>query len=177
MAKGRGTVLALPDGNPERLEGGYKNELLRYGDVVLRLTRAPLESVEWEHRLLESLPPPAVAPFAGPAEWEDGRSASLFPYVPGGPLDRDDPAQRAQLARWLASLHRVPWEGGQRPGSSSWLDRDLVRNAWWDWELVEKPPVLVRAYERVAAFLADPPPLRVGVVHGDVYRGNVRVDA
>jgi hypothetical protein len=55
MAKGRGTVLSLPDGSPERLDGGYKNELLRYGDVDLRLTRAPIESVEWEHRLLESI--------------------------------------------------------------------------------------------------------------------------
>jgi Ser/Thr protein kinase RdoA (MazF antagonist) len=176
MAKGRGTVLPLPDGNPQRLEGGYKNELLRYGDVVLRLTRAPLESVAWEHALLGSLPPPAVAPLADPVEQEDGRVASVFPYVPGGPLDRDDPAQRGQLARWLADLHRTGWDGGQRPGASSWLERDLVRNAWWDWELVDKPPALVRAYEQVRAFLADPPPLRLGVVHGDVARANVRVD-
>lgn len=161
----------------ERLEGGYKNELWRHGDVVLRLTRAPLESVAWEHRLLATLPPPAVAPLADPELQADGRVASRFPYVPGGPLDRDDPAQRGQVAHWLARLHRARWDGGQRPGASSWLDRDLVRNAWWDWELVEKPPELVRAYERVTAFLADPPPLQVGVVHGDVYRGNMRVDA
>jgi aminoglycoside phosphotransferase (APT) family kinase protein len=96
--------------------------------------------------------------------------------VPGGPLDRDDAGQREQLAAWLAGLHRMDWDGGQRPGASSWLDRDVVRNAWWDWEIVDKPPVLVAAYERVTAFLADPPPLAVGVVHGDVYRGNTRVD-
>jgi len=175
MAKGRGTVLPLPDGIPERLDGGYKNELLRYGDVVLRLESSTLESVEWEHRLLAALPPPAVAPLAGPVEWEDGRIASLLPYVPGRALDRDAPAEREQLATWLAGLHRAAWDGGQRPGASSWLDRDLVRNDWWDWAIVDKAPVLVDAYERVTAFLADPPPLAVGVVHGDVYRGNVRV--
>jgi Ser/Thr protein kinase RdoA (MazF antagonist) len=76
----------------------------------------------------------------------------------------------------LARIHRTDWGGGQRPGAASWLERDLVRNAWWDWELVDKPRVLVTAYERVRDFLADPPPLRLGVVHGDVYRGNVRVE-
>jgi len=160
----------------ERLEGGYKNDVVRDGDVVVRLTRAPLESVAWEHRLLGTLPPPAVAPLADPEPRAGGRVASRFPYVEGGPLDRDDPAQREQVAGWLAALHRTRWEGGQRPGAAAWPERDLVRNAWWDWEIVEKPTSLARAYERVVAFLADPPPLRVGIVHGDVYRGNMRVD-
>jgi Ser/Thr protein kinase RdoA (MazF antagonist) len=178
MAKGRGTVLPLPDGIPERLEGGYKNELLRYGDVVLRLERSTLERVGWEHDLLRWLDlPEVVAPLAGPELWEDGRIASLFPYIRGTILDRDDPEQRHRLARLLAALHRrgLAWEGGQRPGASSWPERDLVRNDWWDWTVVEHPPVLVRAYEEMTAFLLDPPQLTTGIVHGDVYRGNLRV--
>jgi Ser/Thr protein kinase RdoA (MazF antagonist) len=76
MANGPGRVFPLPDITPLRLEGGYKNELLRYGDVV---------------------------------------------------------------------------------------------------SLVEKPSVLVRAYEAVLDWLFDPPALVLGAVHGDAYRGNLLV--
>jgi Ser/Thr protein kinase RdoA (MazF antagonist) len=180
VATGRRTVLPLPDGSPERLTGGYKNELLRYGDVVLRLEKTTLESARWEHRLLRTLAPQlpeVVAPIAGPTLWDDGRVASLWPFVAGGDLDRDDPRQRRDLADTLARLHRAGLgpECGQRPGAASWDERDLVRNAWWDWELVEKPGVLVDAYDELVAYLADPPDLVAAVVHGDVYRGNVRV--
>jgi Ser/Thr protein kinase RdoA (MazF antagonist) len=154
--------------------------LLRYGDVVLRLERSTLESVQWEHELLHFLArkvPEVVAPVAGPVLWEHGRVASVFPFVPGRALDREDARQRHELADVLARLHRagLRWTGGQRPGAASWADRDLVRNAWWDWTIVEKQPRLERAYDDVAALLADPPPLASGVVHGDVYRGNLRV--
>lgn len=182
MAKGRGTVLRLPDGSPERLAGGYKNELLRYGDRVLRLEATTLESVQWEHALLRFLAPgvpEVVVALDGPALWDDGRVASIFPFVPGEQLDRDDPAQRLALARLLARLHRtgLAWPGGQRPGAAAWPERDLLRNLEWDWTIVEKPAVLVNAYEELVRFLLDPPHLVMGIVHGDVYRANLRVGA
>jgi Ser/Thr protein kinase RdoA (MazF antagonist) len=180
VATGRRTVLPLPDGSPERLGGGYKSELLRYGDVVLRLQKTTIESAEWEHRLLAELAPQVaevVAPLTRPELWEDGRIATLWPFVPGGDLDPGDPQQRSELARVLARLHAagLDWDGGQRPGASAWPERDLARNAWWDWKIVEKPPELVAAYDEMNEFLRDPPDLALGVVHGDVYRGNMRV--
>ena len=180
MATGRRTVLPLPDGTPERLEGGWKNELLRYGEAVLRLERTTLGSARWEHELLRFLAPrvpEAVLPLAGPEPWECGRVASLWPWVPGAPLDRGDEAQRLALVELLARLHRagLAWQGGPRPGVPGYPDLDPVRNRWWDWELVEKPPALIRAYEATRDWLADPPGLALGAVHGDVSRGNLRV--
>ncbi len=37
--------------------------------------------------------------------------------------------------------------------------------------------MLVAAYEELVSFLADPPRLLVGIVHGDVYRANLRMEA
>jgi Ser/Thr protein kinase RdoA (MazF antagonist) len=181
-AKGPGRLFRLPDGSPERLEGGYKNELLRYGDLVVRLVETTPESARWEHELLRFLArsaPEVVVPLAEPELAPDGRVATLLPYVDGEQLDRDDEGQRLELAGLLARLHRagLGWAGGPRPGVPGFADLDLVRNRWWDWELVEKPPVLVRAFEATLDWLFDPPPLAVGAVHGDVYRGNVRVRA
>ena len=108
-ATGPGRVFPLPDSTPERLEGGYKNELLRYGDVVVRLEETTLESASWEHELLRFLAasvPEVVVPLAGPELAGDGRVASLLPYVDGAPLDRDAPAQRLELAQLLARLPR-----------------------------------------------------------------------
>ena len=139
-----------------------------------------LESAHWEHRLLGFLggrAPEVVMPLAGPEPAEDGRVASLLPYVEGAQLDRDDPAQRLELAALLARLHRagLDWDGGPRPGVPAFRDVDFVANRWWDWRRVPKTPVLVAAYEASVDFLFDPPPLVLGAVHGDVYRGNFRV--
>jgi Ser/Thr protein kinase RdoA (MazF antagonist) len=180
MAKGRRTVLPIPDVSAEPLGGGYKNELLRYGEVVLRLETTTLESATWERGLLEFLAarlPEAVVPLAGPVIWSDGRIATALPFVDGVELDREARGERRELARLLARLHvaGLEWTGGQRPGASSWPERDLVRNEWWDWTIVEKPTALVVAYEELVALLADPPRLREGIVHGDIYRANLLV--
>ena len=45
----------------------------------------------------------------------------------------------------------------------------------WDVRIIEMPPVLARAYERSREWLAAAPWLGLGAVHGDVYRGNLRV--
>jgi Ser/Thr protein kinase RdoA (MazF antagonist) len=180
VAKGPRTVLPIPDGTPEPLEGGYKNTLLRYGDLVLRLEKADLDSVQWEHGVLRFLVqhmPEVVVPVAGPAVLEDGRIGSLLPFVEGADLDPDDRHQRLELARVLARLHLagLDWQGGPRPGRPAFVDLDWKTNHWWDWTIVEKRPALVQAYEEATAWLAAAPPLGRGIVHGDICRANVRV--
>jgi len=194
VAKGPGTVLPDPDGiaerwglaplgAPETLTGGYKNTLLRCGDVVVRLERADPASVAWEHELLAFLGhdvPEVVAPLTArdgsTFSRSDGVVVSVLPFVAGEPLDRDDEDQRLQLARLLARLH---WVGAAwhrpRPGRPSFADLDLEVNAWWDWRIVDKPAVLTRAFERARAWLAAAPVLAYSAVHGDIYRGNLRV--
>jgi len=193
-ATGPGTVLPDPDGiaerwglaplpPPEPLTGGYKNALLRCGDVVVRLERADPESVAWEHELLAFLShdvTEVVAPL--PARdgstffASDGVVVSVLPFIPGIPLDRNDEDQRLQLAGLLARLHRAgaAWQR-PRPGRPSFAEADLEVNAWWDRRIVDTPPVLARAFERAGAWLAAGPELARGAVHGDVYRGNLRV--
>jgi Ser/Thr protein kinase RdoA (MazF antagonist) len=179
VAKGPRTVLPLPDGNPEPLIGGFKNELTRYGDVVLRLEKTTLASAEWELeavRFLAEAVPEVVVPIAGPELTGDGRIASILPFVPGAlPLDRDNEEHRLDLARMLARLHRrgLDWDGKPRPGSPGFASLDLTRNRWWDWTIVSKPAALVDAYEASVAWLSRAPTLRTGLVHGDVYRANV----
>jgi len=180
VAKGPRTVLPLPDGTPESLEGGYKNELARYGDVVLRVEQTTLASAQWEHEALRFLAgsvPEVVVPLAGPELLEDGRIASLLPFVDGEPLDRESPGQRLDLARLLARLHRagLDWSGGGRPDTPGFAGMDLVRNRWWDWPIVEKPPVLTAAYEASLDWAFDAPQLSEGLVHGDVAQANFRV--
>jgi len=180
VAKGPRTVLTLPDGTPEPLTGGYKNDVVRHGDVVVRVERTTLASARWEHGLLRRLAADlseVVAPLAGPERRPDGRIASVFPYVEGRALDRDAPAERSALAELLARLHRagLAWRGGPRREVPAFTERDPVTNAWWDWRIVDKPSPVRAAYDELVGFLSDPPPLARGVVHGDVYRGNVLV--
>jgi Ser/Thr protein kinase RdoA (MazF antagonist) len=194
VAKGPGTVLPDPDGIAERwglaplppaepLEGGHKNTLLRCGNVVLRVEQRDPESIAWEHELTTFLShdvPGVVAPLAaldGSTFAEmDGIVVSVLPFVEGTPLDRDDEAQRLEVARLLARLHWVGrvWKRA-RPDRPAFADLDLEVNAWWDVRIFEMPPVLARAYERSRTWLAAAPKLGRGAVHGDFYRGNLRV--
>jgi len=193
-AKGPGTVLPDADGIAERwglaplppaepLEGGHKNTLLRCGDVVLRVEERDPESVAWEHELTAFLShdvPEVVTPLAaldGSTFAEtDGVVVAVLPFVAGAPLDRDDDAQRLGVARLLARLHWVGrvWKR-PRPDRPAFADLDLEVNAWWDLRIVEMAPVLARAYERSREWLAAAPLLGRGAVHGDIYRGNLRV--
>jgi Ser/Thr protein kinase RdoA (MazF antagonist) len=194
VAKGPGTVLPDPDGIAERwglaplppaepLGGGHKNTLLRCGDVVLRIEQRDPESVAWEHELTAFLShdvPEVVTPLlaldGSTFAEKDGIVVSVLPFVEGTPLDRDDEAQRLEAARLLARLHWVGrvWKR-PRPDRPAFADLNLELNAWWDVRIVEMPPVLERAYERSRAWLAAAPWLARGAVHGDVYRGNLRV--
>ena len=194
MAKGPGTVLPDPDGIAERwglaplpsavpLEGGHKNKLLRCGDVVLRIERREPESVAWEHELTAFLShdiPEVVTPLAaldGSTFVEtDGLVVSVLPFIEGTALDRNEETERLGAARLLARLHWVGrvWKR-PRPDRPAFADLDLETNAWWDAQIIEMPPVLARAYERSRAWLTAAPWLARGAVHGDIYRGNLRV--
>ncbi len=157
--------------------------LLRYGDVVLRVEHRDPESVAWEHELTAFLShdvPEVVTPLpaldGSTFAERDGIVVSVLPFVEGGPLDRDDEAQRLEAARLLARLHWVgrAWKR-PRPDGPAFADLDLELNAWWDVRIIEMTPVLARAYERSCAWLAAAPWLTRSAVHGDVYRGNLRV--
>jgi Ser/Thr protein kinase RdoA (MazF antagonist) len=165
------------------LAGGHKNTLLRCGDVVLRVEHRDPESVAWEHELTAFLShdvpevvTPLVALDGSTFEEKDGTVVSVLPFVEGTPLDRDDEAQRLEAARLLARLHWVGriWRR-PRPDRPAYADLDFETNAWWDVRIVEMPPVLEQAYEQSRGWLGAAPWLTRGAVHGDLYRGNLRV--
>lgn len=115
--------------------------------VVVRVERAPLRSVAWEHSLVRFFAgrlPEIAAPIAQPIEAE-GAVVSLWPYVRGRPARRRDPSHAVAAAKVLARLHHAgrDWDGGQKP----------VRRSW------EAAPVEVEG-ER-------------GPVHGDFFGGNI----
>jgi Ser/Thr protein kinase RdoA (MazF antagonist) len=188
-AKGRGTVLPLPDGIAaawdlppgtvaEPLGGGYHNTLLRADDVVVRIEQRPAESVAWEHELLGWLAP-ALPEVVLPLRSRDGTTyrvvgdttVSLLPYVEG----THDAA--SNLPDVLARLHRrgADWPDARpRPGRPAYADLDWERNDWWDWTAIaEKPPEVVRAFEHARAWVSSAPPLVVTPVHGDIAPQNV----
>jgi Ser/Thr protein kinase RdoA (MazF antagonist) len=188
-AKGRGTVLPLPDGIAaawglppeavaEPLGGGYHNTLLRVDDVVVRIEQRAAESVAWEHELLAWLAP-AVPEALQPLRSRDGTTyrvvgdttVSLLPYVEGTHEPTPD------LPEILARVHRrgAEWPDARpRPGRPAYADLDWERNDWWDWPAIaDKPPELVRAFEHARAWVASAPPLVVTPVHGDLAPQNV----
>lgn len=188
-AKGRRTVLPLPDGIADAwdlpphtvaqpLGGGYHNTLLRVGDVVVRIEDHSTESVAWEHELLAWLAP-EMPEVVQPLRSRDGTSyrvvgdttVSLLPYVEGT-HDREP-----DMADVLARLHRrgAEWpEARPRPGRPAYVELDWERNDWWDWTAIaEKPPELVRAFEHARAWVASTPSLVTTPVHGDIAPQNV----
>jgi Ser/Thr protein kinase RdoA (MazF antagonist) len=188
VAKGPLTVPALPDGiaahwrlerfpRPEALTGGYHTTLVRLGDVVLRTEDRAPESVAWEHELLAWLAP-AVPEVVLPLPAEDGttflvrdgRTHTLLPFVAGEPGAVDD------VAGVLARVHArgAAWPAARpRPGRPAYADLDWEENDWWSWRAVPKPPELIRAFERVRAWIASEPALVVTPIHGDPARQNV----
>jgi len=189
MAKGPGTVALLPDGTrehwdlpadaePTPLGGGYHNVLLRVGDVVVRIEEREPESVAWEHELLAWLAP-ELPEVVLPLRARDGgrylrvgeTTVSVLPYVEG------DHTAGLEMADVLARLHRrgATWPDARpRPGRPSYAELDWERNDWWDWTAIaEKPPELVRAFERARAWVESAPPLVVTPIHGDVATQNV----
>ena len=188
MAKGPLTVPTLPDGiaahwnlpplaAPEPLPGGYHNLVLRSGDVVVRVEERDPESVAWEHELLAWLAP-EVPEVVAPLVASNGSTLlvfgtlvfSILPFVDG------EPGAGLAAAELFARIHvrAAAWPAvRERLGRPSYADLDWQRNDWWDWAAVPKPPELVRAYDRVRAWIESAPALVVSPVHGDPAQQNV----
>lgn len=128
--------------------------------------REPAE-VSWSHGVASqaaTIVPEAVAPISIGGDtyftW-GGRLVAVFPFVDGGPADREDPNQVADAGRLLACIHRalLAWQPASPPVrlEPSVVDDDLAEvelDAWWSRCL---------------------PRLRHGVCHGDYYRRNLLV--
>jgi Ser/Thr protein kinase RdoA (MazF antagonist) len=188
VAKGPGTVLALPDGiarhwglaelrDPVPLEGGYHNLLLRCDDLVLRIEKRHPESVAWEHELLAWLSA-EIGEIVTPVPADDGstflafddRVATVLPFVDGAPR------AGIAVAELLARIHTrgAAWPHARaRPGRPAYSELDWERNDWWDWSVVPKPPELVRGFERARAWIESGPELAVTPIHGDPAQQNV----
>jgi Ser/Thr protein kinase RdoA (MazF antagonist) len=188
--------VALPEGVGDRyglslpavgtqLPGGASGALLRAGEVAVRVEEANPTSLRWEHELLLFLAEEideVVAPLLardGSTFYLDGdRAVSVFPFVGGRTLRSRERSFRHVLPRLLARLHArgQAWTAhDQRPDVPSLRERDWQRNDWWDWDLVEKTPSLVRAFEELRDWVSNAPDLTVCAIHGDFHPGNVLV--
>jgi len=158
------------------LPGGYHNEIIRCGDVVIRLEQREPASVAWEHELLAWLRP-EVPEVVAPLPAKDGSTflvldgciASVLPYVDG------TPAEGTAAADVLARIHArgSAWPRlRERPGRPAYAALDWERNDWWDWSTVPSSPELVRARERTEAWLASEPALVRTPIHGDPAQQN-----
>jgi Ser/Thr protein kinase RdoA (MazF antagonist) len=113
----------------ERLPGGLGADVIRAGDVVVRVEDADPEGVRWEHALLRFLAE-EVEPVVTPLTAEDGSTfyladgkvVSVFPFVDAGELRARERVFRRELPTVLARLHRraQAWPvTAQRPGLPS----------------------------------------------------------
>ncbi|HYH78956.1 MAG TPA: phosphotransferase [Longimicrobium sp.] len=173
----------------EPLAGGYECDvaLLTATDgrrCVLRVSPSSrsVEELAWAYELASFAAewiPEAVAPLAGRDGsllfLHDGRPVSLFPFVAGRLLDRDDPAERDAAARLLGGLHTLlqDWPGLRpRPDAPGYrMSSPSIASAA---ELAEQDAVLPDT--ELARFLASwraNPRLPPAPLHGDFYRGNL----
>lgn len=132
------------------------------------------EELAWVHDLLRFTArqaPEAVAPLLA----RDGSTLiahrgwwlSLFPFVPGAFLDREDAVQREAAARLLARMHRamLGWKApGRRPSPPPARLPPIPDPS----ELVD---AALDAWRAGLAGSAEP--LAHGPIHGDYYRRNV----
>jgi Ser/Thr protein kinase RdoA (MazF antagonist) len=176
--------LALPAAGAP-LPGGATGSLLRAEQVVVRVEEADPEGLRWEHELLlflaeeiDEVVPPLLARDGSTFYLDGYRAVSVFPFVDGRTLRSRERSFRRVLPRLLARLHArgQAWTThDQRPDVPSLRERDWEQNDWWDWNLVEKTPSLVRAYEELRDWVSNAPDLTVCPIHGDFHPGNVLV--
>lgn len=128
--------------------------------------REPAE-VSWSHAVASQAArtfPEAVAPISVRGQtyftWR-GRVVAAFPFIDGGPADRQGLSQVADAGRLLARIHRalLAWQPTPAPVTlgPSVVDDELADHdldTWWSHAL---------------------PRVRIGVCHGDYYRRNVLV--
>jgi Ser/Thr protein kinase RdoA (MazF antagonist) len=175
-----------------RLRGGYANDLWRAAadgcEVVLRVQReADAADLCWEHdvvRALAAREPLVVAPIAAPdgtTVVRDGdRAAWLLPYVDAPPATACD---ALAAARALARVHRAGLALSQPPRTPRPRRRPLQELAWPPAvappELAAWAPALpaLRAWAIDVVAAVATRGLPTGLIHGDVFPGNVLVRA
>lgn len=128
--------------------------------------REPAE-VSWSHAVVvqaATTVPEAVAPIStrgGTYFTWSGRVVTVFPFVDGEPVDRENPNQVADAGRLLSRIHRalLAWQPASPPAplEPSVIDDELADgdlDPWWS-SCLQK--------------------VQHGVCHGDYYRRNVLV--
>jgi Ser/Thr protein kinase RdoA (MazF antagonist) len=180
-------------GSVERLTGGYANDVFRVrsaaGPVVLRVKYPPVDpaSIRWEHDLLALLAervaevPAPLAARDGTTFFRHGRFAVwLLRDLPGTPVRADDPRHAEEAARLLARVHSAGTAGlAPRPRHPRLRDLPFPEAAALPPELTQWLPRLREFRAEAIRFVRDlgdaGRALTTGVVHGDVFPGNVLV--
>jgi Ser/Thr protein kinase RdoA (MazF antagonist) len=160
-----------------------RNLVFRSGEYVVREANATPDNVAWEHELLTFIAPdvPEVVP---PLAAQDGSTflvrngavVSVEPFVEAELAERSDPAVIAAVPRVLARIHRActEWPGVRpRPGRPSLREQDWVVNETWDWNELERSPLLEHSYEAALEWVASPPPLTESAIHADFHPDNL----
>lgn len=176
--------------SPERLLGGYGNDVYRLGDVVVRVASetATEETLAYEHELVAALAarvPEVHAPLRavdGSTFWRSGEHVvSLWPWIPGRRGERRSRRLRVTAAAVLARIHGAGLELDEvppRPGQPSVRDLDWWSNWMWDLDaaldfaprrgLEEKWHELQEVVGTLHTL-----ELTFGPIHSDFYPGNV----
>lgn len=169
-------------GGAVRLQGGEESAAYRCGELVVRIGPRwrSTEEAEWCHEVALRAAAGGVKEVVRPLSTRQDRTVvrvrdhpvSVWRYVVGDWLDRDDPAQRAQAARLLGRLHRALLTCASsmpaRPVPSG-METGLHGEAW------NGPPNLVdTGLDRWLAGFHRLHPL-AHPLHGDYYRANLLV--
>jgi Ser/Thr protein kinase RdoA (MazF antagonist) len=160
-----------------------RNLVFRSGDYVVREACATVENVAWEHELLTFIAgdvpevvPPLPARDGSTFLVRDGVVVSVQPFVEAEPAKRNDSAVIAAIPRLLARIHLAcaQWpETRPRPGRPALRDQNWVVNETWDWNALERTPLLEREYDFALAWLASPPSLTESAIHADFHSDNL----
>lgn len=170
------------DATAHQLTGGYEAEVWRVDDIVVRVSPTWRTDAEllWVHELTQHCAtalPQVIAPLHALNgetlfRWND-HPITLYPFVDGEILDRDDDHQIQQAARLLAQIHTLglTWQDKRpRPSLSNIapsIPTDQIDpTSIVDPDLDEWITTVFEASEQVQ-----------GAIHGDYYRANILCEA
>ena len=155
------------------LDGGDECRLWRLDSIVVRLSPQwrTVEELAWTHRVAAALGA-SVPEVTRPVPAIDGTTAfswqrapvSVWPFVDGIPLDREEQPQRARAARLLGRLHRAAATAPPMPDRPVSPAARAAGSALPD-------PALDAWLQTWRAIQARHEPS--GVLHGDYYRRNI----